>query len=66
MRTRRATSCMCERSRSSSSGVWPGERGVEVAIGEEVDEDLARDALDLLLRHPERLRHAVPLLEQRR
>ena len=32
-----------------------GERGIEVAIGEEVAEDLARDAVDFLLRHAERL-----------
>src|SRR6185503_18612378 len=43
-----------------------GKRGIEVAIGEEVEEDLASHPVDLLLRHAERLRDAVSLLEQRR
>ena len=61
MRTSRATSCMCDASRAFRSGGSPAKAGIEVAIDEEVDEDLARDPVDFLLRHSERLGDVVAL-----
>ena len=46
------------------SGLGLLEGRVEVAIGPDVGEELARHPLDLGLRRPERLRHPVPLLEE--